>query len=178
MPKKKQPKIHDFKPDPKNARIHNDRNKKAIIESLREFGAARSIVVDADGIVRAGNGTFEAAKEAGIQKVQVVDADGESLIVVRRNDLRGEAAAAYGIVDNRTAELADWDPNLLNEVLQGLEETEKFSDLEKLGFSEIELEGMFEFNDENENIPEDNQSVDEEKLAETKYTCPSCGFKW
>lgn len=98
--------ITDLKQDPQNARKRGDRAKLQIQDSLREFGAARSIVVDKDGIVRAGNGTVEAAKEAGITKVRIVDSSPDELIAVRRADLSGKQAQAYAIADNRTAELA------------------------------------------------------------------------
>ena len=57
--------IKTLKPDPGNARRHDKRNLQAIADSLNQFGQRKPIVVTADGIVLAGNGTLEAAKLLG-----------------------------------------------------------------------------------------------------------------
>lgn len=67
--------IKDLKPDPKNARKHGLRNIGMIEKALGEVGAARSIVIDENDVVLAGNATVEAAAIAGIENVQVVEAD-------------------------------------------------------------------------------------------------------
>jgi len=101
--------IADLMPDPRNARQHSPRNVALIANSLHEVGAARSIVIDEDGLILAGNATVEAAAEAGIERVQVVDADGETIVAVRRRGLTAEQKARLALLDNRTAELAGWD---------------------------------------------------------------------
>jgi DNA modification methylase len=58
--------------------------------------------------VLAGNGVIEAATQAGISKLQIVDADGDTLIAVRRRGLTDAQKRALAIYDNRTAELAEW----------------------------------------------------------------------
>lgn len=78
----------DLIPDPRNARRHPDANKAVIRQSLEEVGAFRSIAVDGDGVIRAGNGVFEQAQALGL-KVRVVDAAPDELIAVKRADLRG-----------------------------------------------------------------------------------------
>ena len=55
-------KIADLSEDPANARTHSERNIDAIVASLRRFGQQKPIVVDSNGVVRAGNGTLVAAK--------------------------------------------------------------------------------------------------------------------
>lgn len=123
--------LGDLTPDSKNARRHNPRNVGMIVDALHEVGAARSIVIDEHGKVLAGNATIEAAAQAGIERVQVVDADGETLVAVRRTGLTEEQKTRLALYDNRTAELADWDPEALAGImaddgaLDGL-----FSDLE------------------------------------------------
>lgn len=114
MAKRSDPKhLHDLKPDPQNARLHNDRNIGMIADSLREVGAARSIVIDENNIVRAGNGTLLGAAHAGITKVKVIDADGRTLIAVRRTGLTEDQKRRLSLLDNRAAELAEWDPDVL-----------------------------------------------------------------
>lgn len=116
----------DLKPDPRNARKHTDGNKKLIKQSLQEVGAFRSIAVDGDDIIRAGNGVFEQAQELGL-KVRVIEAEPDELIAVKRKDLTGEKAERAAIFDNRTQEVSEWDQDVLKiieretpEVLEGI----------------------------------------------------------
>jgi DNA modification methylase len=74
---------------------------------------ARSLVMDADGMIRAGNGTLEAARAAGITEAIVVETDGTQLVVVKRPDWSTEKALAYALSDNRTGELSEWDADAL-----------------------------------------------------------------
>lgn len=105
--------IADLKPDRANRRRHNPRNIGMIADALQEIGAARSIVIDDEGNILAGNGTVEAAAQAGIERVRVVDADGEEIIAVRRSGLTEEQKRRLALYDNRTAELAEWDVDQL-----------------------------------------------------------------
>jgi DNA modification methylase len=105
--------IKDLTPDPRNARKHTSRNVGDIVNALHEVGAARSIVIDEDGIVLAGNATLEAAGEAGITKLQVIDADGETVVAVRRTGLTPEQKTRLALFDNRAAEHAQWDTDVL-----------------------------------------------------------------
>jgi DNA modification methylase len=99
--------------DPQNARLHNPRNIGTIVVSLHEVGAARSIVIDENNVVLAGNGVVEAAGEAGIEKVRVVEADGNEVIAVRRRGLTELQKKRLALFDNRAAELAEWNPEEL-----------------------------------------------------------------
>ncbi len=105
--------LGDLTPDPRNARKHTARNLATIEAALREVGAARSVVVDEDGTVLAGNATVAAAGAAGISRVRVVDADGSELIAVRRSGLTPEQKRRLALFDNRAAELAEWDTEVL-----------------------------------------------------------------
>jgi DNA modification methylase len=96
--------------DPANVRKHGERNLDSIKASLARFGQQKPIVVDGDGIVRAGNGTLMAAKALGWDEIEIV-----------RTNLRGSEATAYAIADNRTAELAEWDEAALAEQLAALQ---------------------------------------------------------
>lgn len=101
--------IGGLTPDPHNARRHTPRNIGAIVDSLQAHGAGRSIVIDENNVVLAGNGLIEAAGQAGIQRLRVIDADGSEIIAVRRRGLTDAQKASLAIADNRTAELAGWD---------------------------------------------------------------------
>ena len=118
--------------DQANLRVHPEKNANAIRASLKQFGAARSVVVDGDGIVRAGNGTVEQAKAAGIEKARIVKTTGDELVVVVRDDLTGTEAVAYGIADNRIGETSEWDEEALSRTLA---EVDKEGLMEVTGFS-------------------------------------------
>ncbi|MBA2469376.1 MAG: DNA modification methylase [Chloroflexia bacterium] len=100
-------------PDPRNARRHGERNLALIADALRDVGAARSIVVDETGTVLAGNATLAAAGQAGLSRVRIVDADGTELIAVRRSGLTADQKQRLALYDNRAAELAEWDTEIL-----------------------------------------------------------------
>ena len=120
--------IAQLKPDPRNARKHNPRNIGMIVNALQQVGAARSIVIDEDDVVLAGNGVIEAAAEAGIERLRVIEADGEEIIAVRRSGLTAEQKQKLALYDNRTAELADWDADVLAGIGEDLDLGELFYD--------------------------------------------------
>lgn len=96
--------------DPKNARKHGEENLATIRSSLNRFGQRLPIVVQRDGmIVRAGNGRVEAARAMGWTHIAAVVVDDEN-----------DAAAAFAIVDNQSALLAEWDDEKLAAVLRSL----------------------------------------------------------
>ena len=139
--------ISELTPDKKNARAHNPRNVGMIVNALQEVGAARSIVIDEDGNILAGNATIEAAMEAGIENLQIIEADGETIVAVRRTGLTPEQKKRLAYYDNRTSELATWDSE---QVLADLDIGLDLSGiLDSLNFDPIdydkEWEGMPEF---------------------------------
>ena len=106
-------KLEDLKQDPVNARKHNPRNVNMIVDSIQELGCGRSILIDEDGMIIAGNATYEALVEAGITKVRVVDGRGDEIVAVRRIDLTKLEKARLALFDNRASELASWDTEVL-----------------------------------------------------------------
>lgn len=109
------PKNQRLRQDPLNARHHTPENQQMLRQSLQEVGPFRSIGVDGDGIVRAGNATFQEAQRLGL-RIRVIDAAPDELIAVRRPDLRGEQAARAGLYDNRVGELSIWDVGNLKQL--------------------------------------------------------------
>ena len=101
--------VEGLSEDPTNARKHGPRNLEAIKASLEKFGQQKPIVVNR-GMVVAGNGTLAAAVDLGWENIAVTS-----------TDLKGVAAKAYAIADNRTAELAEWDDVILAETLADME---------------------------------------------------------
>jgi hypothetical protein len=124
-------KLSSLKPDPDNRRVHPTRNKMLLGESLREVGAARSIVIDENDVIIAGNGVVERAPEAGITKVQVIESDGETLVAVRRRNLTPDQKRQMAMYDNRTGELSEWNPEqLASDHAKGLNLVPFFTDKE------------------------------------------------
>jgi DNA modification methylase len=123
-------KITELSLDPSNVRKHSRRNLDAIKASLRKFGQQKPIVVDAKGIVLAGNGTLTAAQELGWTEIQIV-----------RTELAGVEATAFAIADNRTAELAEWEEDKLSQVLQSLK-VEDADLLAATGYDAAEVDKM------------------------------------
>lgn len=119
--------IGDLSSDPANARRHDERSLEAIKASLRRFGQQKPIVVDAAGVVVAGNGTLEAARAMGWTHVAAV-----------RSDLAGVDRTAYAIADNRSAEFSAWDHAALISILSGI------GDLDGIGFSQADLHELID----------------------------------
>ena len=110
--------INDLQNDPKNARKRTDRSSKLIKESLQKFGAARSIVIDENNRILAGNGTIAGAKAAGIKNLKVIETDGNEIIAVKRTGLSEDEKVGLALADNRTSDLSEWDLNMLEELSQ------------------------------------------------------------
>lgn len=133
--------IDDLSPDAANVRRHPERNRKAIEASLRQFGAGRSIVLDGSNVVRAGNGTIEAARALGFQEVVVIEPKPGQLVAVKRPEWGPTEATSYAIADNRTAELAEWDEL---ELAKQLEAIDAEGGLQFTGFDDTELRTMLD----------------------------------
>jgi hypothetical protein len=128
--------IADLTQDPRNARKHNERNLDMIHDSLRDVGAARSIVIDENNVILAGNGTIQAAEKAGFRNVRVIEANGDEIIAVKRPNLTPEQKTRLSLFDNRSSELAEWDAEVLQELAdEGLDLSSFFNndEIEELG---------------------------------------------
>lgn len=85
---------------------------KMMKRSLEQLGAGRSILIDKDGNIIAGNKTQQAAIEAGIKKVRVVESDGTELVAVKRTDvaLDSKQGRELALLDNLTTQInLEWD---------------------------------------------------------------------
>lgn len=124
--------IKDLKHDHKNARKRTDRSAALIAESLKRYGAARSIVIDEDGRILAGNGTVEGARKAGISKLRIIEAEGDELIAVRRAGLSEDEKVGLALADNRSSDLSEWDNEMLRQLSEEHDLTPWFEDDELL----------------------------------------------
>tara|TARA_Y100001963_G_scaffold79127_1_gene109841 strand:+ start:289 stop:807 length:519 start_codon:yes stop_codon:yes gene_type:complete len=160
--------IQNLVPDPQNARKRTDRSASLIEESLKRYGAGRSIVIDEENRVLAGNGTIEGAKAAGIENVRVIETDGTEIIAVKRTGLTEEQKIGLALADNRTSDLSDWD----REMLHNLSETHDISPW----FDEEDLENLL--GDDNMKDYAGAQEHSEEDFDNFTNICPRCGFEW
>jgi len=160
--------IADLQFDIENSRRRTERSSSMLMDSLQEVGAARSIVIDEKGVILAGNGTIEAAGQVGIQKVQVIDVDGETIVAVRRKGLTKEQKKRLAYFDNRTGELADWNLEQIKADLEAGIDLKGFWREDELGEMLAELQG---------NLLEGESQTSEAEAGET-CTCPKCGFQW
>jgi len=119
-------KLCDIKPYASNPR-QNEQAVDAVAASIREFGFRQPIVVDEDSVIIVGHTRYKAAQKLGLDKVPVHVARG----------LTPEQIRAYRLADNKTAEMAEWDAELLPIELAGLREAD--FDIQLTGFSDDEL---------------------------------------
>ena len=100
----------NIKFDAHNYRKHSDKNKSLINKSLKECGAGRSIVIDNDGEIIAGNGIYEQAQKLNIP-TKIIETDGSELVVVKRTDLKtnDEKRKQLAIMDNSTSDSSEFD---------------------------------------------------------------------
>ncbi len=166
-------KLSDIIPDANNANLGTQRGLGMLESSLRKHGAGRSILLDREGRVIAGNKTVEQAGQIGLDELIIVKTDGTQLVAVQREDLdladdsTGARELAYA--DNRVGELdLAWNPETI------------LADLD----SGVDLSGLFR-EDELKNIIEQVsvdhvqfKEYDESVADEVEYIeCPECGHK-
>jgi len=122
--------VAKLQPYERNPRLHSDEQISQIAASFIRFGMVMPILVDKDAGVMAGHGRLEAGKLVGLEKIPVVVLD----------NLTDEEKRAYIIADNKLAENASWDKELLGEHVEVL--LSKDFDMGVIGFSKDELEQL------------------------------------
>lgn len=126
--------IADLKLDPKNPRVHSERQIEQLAKSIDSFGFLWPVMIDGTGGVLAGHGRIEAAKVLGLREVPTISI----------HHLSKTQRRAFMIADNRLAEQATWDERLLAEQLKALSEVELDFDLEVTGFEVPEIDLLIE----------------------------------
>lgn len=152
--------IKDLKFDDKNFNKHTEFGMSLLEKSLRENGAGRSILIDKDNNIIAGNGVIETAGNIGLDDVQIVESDGSKIIAVKRTDisLDSKKGREMALADNATASAdLEWDEQNLGEC---------FSDDELKGFG-IELSFNKDAEITEDNAPEVDETIEpDSKLGE------------
>jgi DNA modification methylase len=119
-----------LKPDPRNPRVHTDKQVRQIAQSIESFGFNVPLLIDDEQIVIAGHGRLLAARKLGWNTVPAI----------RLSHLTESQRAAFLIADNRLTENSTWDERMLGEQLKFLSELELDFDLEAIGFEVPEID--------------------------------------
>lgn len=141
--------LEDIKPYENNPR-KNDGAVDAIARSIEQFGFNQPIVIDKNNIIVAGHTRYKAAKKLGLKTVPCI----------RVEDLTDEEVKAYRLADNKTAELAGWDFNMLEKEIDSINEI----DMKNFGFDEISAD-----------IGDLLEDVEPKEKEPKKVQCPHCG---
>lgn len=122
--------LSSLTPDPRNANRGTERGRYMVARSHEKFGAARSGVIDRNGVIIAGNKSAEAQAELGMDRVIVVETDGSMPVYVRRSDLDIDdpKARELAYADNRTSEVdLQWDAEqIARDQLDGIDVSDFF----------------------------------------------------
>jgi ParB-like chromosome segregation protein Spo0J len=129
--------LASLKPYARNPHTHSAKQIRQIAESIRQFGFTNAILIDRDGGVVAGHGRIEAAKLLGMPEVPTV----------RLDQMTEAQKRAYIIADNKLAENAGWDRELLALELQYISELDLDFDLTITGFEAAEIDVLLEGGD-------------------------------
>jgi DNA modification methylase len=133
--------IAQLRPCAANARTHSPKQIQQIADSIEAFGFVNPVLIGAGNGIVAGHGRVEAAKLLGWERVPVL----------RITDLTEDQIRAYRIADNRLAELAGWDEEILAIEFQSLQELELDFDLAVTGFVAPEIDILIQ-----SAVPEDD----------------------
>lgn len=143
--------LDEIKPYDNNPR-NNTEAVKQVKKSLRDFGFQNPIIVDKDMVIICGHTRYEAAKELKLESVPVIIAD----------ELTDQQVKAFRLVDNKTAEYAEWDYDKLMEEIANITDF----DMGEYEFNLIEEE------DDLEKIVEDtppDPELEEEAISKPGY---------
>lgn len=144
--------INSIKPYKKNPRKNEDAIPY-VMESIKQFGFKNPVILDKDNVIVCGHTRIESAKRLGITEIPCIYAD----------DLTDEQIKAFRLADNKVAEIAEWDIDLLDTELDDILNI----DMQDFGFFKAEDINLDEFFEEKE-------EQQEEKKEET-IICPYCG---
>ena len=146
MPVVREVEIDELELDPQNANLGTPEGRRMLSGSLKKHRAGRSILIDRDGRVIAGNKTLEEARALGYKRVIVVQTDGGELVAVQRTDLDldGEDGSARQLAyaDNRVGQVdLVFDPEqIILDVDAGIDLSDLWEDWEIEEFR-LEVEG-------------------------------------
>ncbi len=149
-------KVSQLRPYDANARTHSERQIKQIAESINTYGWTSPIVIDENAMVLAGHGRLRAAIELGLEKVPTI------LV----SELTEAEKKAYVIADNKLAENAGWDKNILASEFAAIANLETDFNFDVTGFAAPAVDWLLSHNDDNNDPDEfDDALPDQERPA-------------
>lgn len=150
--------IDKLKPYERNARTHSDRQIQQIANSINEFGFTTPVLINDNNITVAGHGRVEAAKRLGMKEVPTI----------RLEHLTDKQIKAYVIADNKIAENAGWDEEILAIELQNLSNLDLDFDIEVTGFEFAEIDLLIEGIDDEDDSADELPDVQDNLPAVTR----------
>ena len=142
-------KISDIENHPNNPKVHNDNQIRIIEKSIKKFGYTNPVILSADGVILAGHARVKAAIQMGQDTIPCI-----------RTKLTGKDADAYLIADNRLTELAQYDRDILADLLSDLPK-----DLAELtGFDSVQVEALLS----GEDIPDIDKFISDSQPEEPR----------
>lgn len=158
----------------RNAKKHPAEQVSAIAASMKTYGFNNPVLLkDDDATIGAGHGRQLAALEILAAGDPLPTPDGKTIPTITLKGLTEDEWRAYVIADNKLAEGASWDENLLKVELGELRASG--TDLSVLGFSNMEVEGLFpapKTPDAPGSFPAYGEGI------VTTYCCPQCKYRW
>ncbi|GAB3546399.1 hypothetical protein GCM10027577_19800 [Spirosoma fluminis] len=154
--------ISDLIPDQHNANRGTEYGGHLLEKSLRELGAGRSILIDKNKNIIAGNKTAETAAAIGMEKVRIIETDGTEIIAVMRTDLDidSKQGRELALADNQVGRVnLDFDPEVIGQLADDF----------AIELPEWGLDSFVTPKAKAE------KEVDEQP---TTHTCPSCGYAY
>lgn len=145
----------------RNARTHDDKQIDTLVRSLQSFGFINPVLIDRDNSIIAGHGRVEVARRLEMECVPMLCIDG----------LSADQLRAYRLADNRLAQLAGWDNDLLAIELQHLGEVELDFGIEAIGWEAAEIDMLIDGFADGENGSADDPDDEVQDLQEDAVSC-------
>lgn len=158
--------IGKITPYERNARVHDETQIDQIVNSIKEFGFTNPILIDANNIIVAGHGRYEAALKLGMEMVPTI----------KLGHLTNEQRRAYTIADNQIALNSSWDLNLLQLEIGELQQVGV--KLELIGLDDFKLKDLFLDHDKDPKEIKGGRELDESEFSNFDHQCPKCGFEF
>lgn len=136
--------IAELSANPRNARTHSALQIRQIARSIEAFGFVNPVLVDEQDVLIAGHGRLAASEKLGLERVPVI----------RITGLSDTQKRGLMLADNRIAESAGWDSEMLARELADLSDMELDFDLEVTGFDAAEIDIAIESGNSHDDVPE------------------------
>jgi DNA modification methylase len=148
--------IHSLKAYEYNARTHSQKQIEQIARSIKNFGFTNPILINEQNTILAGHGRWEAAKKLGLKEVPIISF----------SHLDQNAQRAYILADNKLAEKAGWDKDILQIELQNIIDCNLDFDVTLSGFDTPEIDFILHANSDVEKTKQidDADIIDEENI--------------